>query len=224
MTNRIWTIGSITLIILLLAGGWFLGAQPFMAAAAAADSERASVEQQNAVHQASIAALAQENENLASIQADYAGMQKSIPGTTDSSAFIKGLDLLAADAGVQISGITVGAPTAYTVPASAAAAAAASAETSSPDPASTEAPAAPIAVGSVAVTNPLITPENFVGVQVGVTVTGEYDAVLSFVNGLQTGARLFLVTSFDSARNVEADSAGEVTAQIDGLIYVLKKS
>jgi len=224
MNNRIWTIGSLTLIIVLIAGGWVLGAQPFVTAATAADVERANLEQQNAVHQASIAALAQENENLASVQAEYAALQKSIPSTTDSSAYIKGLDALAADAGVQISGITVGSPTAYTVPASAAQAAAAAAAATSPTPTSTEAPVAPAPVGSVAVTSPLITPENFVGVQVGVTVLGSYDSVLSFMNGLQTGQRLFLVTKFTSTRNADAGDSDAVSAQIDGLIYVLKKS
>jgi Tfp pilus assembly protein PilO len=219
-SNRIWVIGSVTVMIIVLLAGWFLGVEPNLAAAAASDTERVGIEGQNAAKQAEIAALTEQNKNLDDIEAQYKELQKSIPASSNTAAFITGLDGLAASAGVQVVGITVGTPKAYTVPASAAAAAAA-ANAPAPDPSSTAVPAPPIAVGSVAATSPLITPDDFVGIDVGVDLVGSYQAVLSFVNGLQSGSRLVLVTGFTSTAN--ADTA-DVTAHIDGMIYVIKQA
>jgi len=218
--NRLWVIGSVTLMIIALVAGWFLGIEPNLALAATDDTARTDIEQQNAAKQAEIAALTEQNKDLADIQAQYSELQKSIPTSTSTAAFIASLDDLAASTGVQVAGITVGAAQAYTVPASGAAAPV-------PDPATdttaeTPAPVEPAEpVGSVAVTSPLITPENFVGISVGIDLKGSYEAVLSYVHGLQSGPRLVLVTGFTST--TELDTAG-VTAHIDAMIYVLKKA
>ena len=224
--NRLWTIGAVTVMIILLLAGWFLGAQPFLTAAAAADEERAGIDAQNAAQQAEIQRLTEENNNLPAVQDEYNALLASIPTSANSAAFIQGLDGLAAASGVQVIGITVSESVAYTVPASAAAAAdaAAAAETaegSAPAPTPTEAPVV-VPTGSVAATSPLITPSNFVGIRVGVDLKGGYQQVLSFVDGLQTGARLVLVTGFTS--DVNADDPSVVTAHIDGMIYVIKKN
>ncbi|MBX3099269.1 MAG: hypothetical protein KF761_06770 [Salinibacterium sp.] len=220
--NRLWKIGSVTVMIITLVAGWFLGAQPFLDAAAKDDIERASIEAQNTAQQAEIARLVEENKNLDSITADYKTLQKSIPGSPSTASFIQGLDGLAASTGVQVTGITVSESQAYTVPLSAAAAqAAAQAAAETPTPESTEAPVATVATGYVAATDPLITPANFVGIRVGVDLKGSYQSVLTFVEGLQSGARLVLVTGFTSTTS--ADDPTVVSAHVDGLIYVLKQ-
>lgn len=217
-STRLWAIGSVTVMIVALLAGWFLGIQPNLAAAAANDVLRVDIEAQNTAKQAEIASLAEENSKIDSIEKEYRELQKSIPSTTDPAAFITALDALAASTGVQVAGITVDEPRAYTVPASGAAPAPTSSETPAPD-AAAPAPVAP--VGPVAVTSPLITPDNFVGISVGVQLKGTYEAVLSYVKGLQSGDRLVLVTGFTST--AEPDS-GLVSAHIDGMIYVLKQS
>jgi Tfp pilus assembly protein PilO len=219
-TNRLWMIGAVTATIILLVAGWFLGAQPFIAAAAAADSERAGIEAQNTAQQGEIARLTEENEDISTIQAQYKDLLASIPSSSGSAAFIQGLNGLAASSGVQVTGITVSDSQAYTVPASAAVVAAPT-DGSTPAPESTSPPVAAVPIGSVAATSPLITPENFVGIKVGVDLKGGYPQVLSFVKGLQSGQRLVLVTGFTSTTNV--DEAGVVTAHIDGMIYVIKQ-
>lgn len=215
--NRLWVIGTVTVMIIALVAGWFLGVEPNLAAAAADDTERAGIEAQNTAQQAQIVRLTEESKNIDSIQKDYRALQKSIPSSPSTAAFITGLDGLAASTGVQVTGITVSESQAYTVPQSAAAAAPTDAAT--PDPAATEAPAPSAPVGYVAATSPLITPENFVGIRVGVDLKGSYQAVLTFVKGLQSGSRLVLVTGFTSTAN--ADDPTAVTAHVDGLIYVL---
>ena len=221
-SNRLWTIGTVTIMAVLLLAGWFLGAQPFLAAAAAADGERSTVEAQNVAHQAQIAQLLTENKQLPSLEKDFTALNASIPSSSDTSSFITGLNSLAIGAGVQITGITVGNPQAYTIPASAQAAA----PSTDPTPTATAAPA-PVVTGPQAppaTTNPLITPANFVGIQVAVSVAGQYDSVLAFSKGLQSGDRLFLVTGFISNRSLDNPEANFVTATVTGYIYVLKQN
>jgi Tfp pilus assembly protein PilO len=223
-SNRLWTIGTVTIMAVLLIAGWFLGAQPLLASAAAADAERSAVETQNVAHQAQIAQLVTEKKQLPTLLKDFATLDASIPSTSDTSSFITGLNSLAIGAGVQITGITVGDPQAYTIPASAQVAAP-STDSVAPTPAATAAPE-PVATGPqapTATTNPLITPANFVGIQVAVSVAGQYDAVLAFTKGLQSGDRLFLVTGFASDRSLDNPDANFVTATVSGYIYVLRQ-
>lgn len=219
-STRIWMIGSVTVMIIALIAGWFLGVEPNLTAAAASDTERSGIEAQNTAKQAEIAALTKENENLATIEDEYKQLQRSIPSSSDPAAFISGIDVLAASTGVHVKGITVGASQVYTVPQSAVPAPVPT-DPATPAPSSTTPPVPVTPVGSVAATSPLITPANFVGIPVSVEVTGSYQAFLAFVKGLQSGTRLMLVTELNSV--VNADDS-DVTAHADGMIYVLKQA
>jgi len=214
-TTRLWIFGTVTVTIALLLAGWFVGIQPLLAAAATADSDRATIEAQNDAKVITIAQLAKDNENLPALERSYTTLQKSIPTTPSTPDFITGLDTLAGATGVQVKTITVGAATAYTIPASAVP----KPETTSDDPDAAAPSTEPEPVGATAVTSPLVTPENFFGIEVGVDVEGTYADVLAFVKGMQSGSRLFLLTSFTSTTNAEG---GGVTARVGGLIYVLK--
>lgn len=217
-SNRLWVIGSVTLMLILLVAGWFLGAQTFLDSAARADQERIGIEAQNAAQQAEIVRLTDENKDISAITTEYKALQESIPASSNTAGFIQGLNDLASSNGVQVTGITVSESKAYTVPASAVVV---PVDPEAPAPESTEAPAPTIPVGSVAATSPLITPANFVGIEVGVDLKGGYGQVLSFVKGLQSGARLVLVTGFTSTTS--ADDPNVVTSHVTGLIYVIKQ-
>lgn len=219
-SNRLWTIGAVVAMVILLVAGWFVGAQPFLSSAASADEERAGIEAQNAAQQAEIGRLTTENKDLPAVQAQYQKLLKSIPSRSDTAAFIDGVNGLASSSGLQVTGITVSESMAYTVPASAAVVPAPT-DGSTPAPEATAAPVATVPTGSVASTSPLITPENFVGISVGVDLKGGYQQVLSFMQGLQSGDRLVLVTGFTSTAN--ADDSSLVTAHITALIFVLKQ-
>jgi Tfp pilus assembly protein PilO len=221
--NRLWTIGTVTIMAVLLIAGWFLGAQPLLANASAADAERSSVEAQNVAHEARIAQLLIENKQLPSLEKDFAALDASIPSSSDTSSFISGLNSLAIGAGVQITGITVGNPQAYTVPSSAQVAAP-STDAAAPAPSAAPAPVVTGPQAPTATTNALITPANFVGIQVAVSVAGQYDAVLAFTKGLQSGGRLFLVTGFTSNRSLDNPDANVVTSTVTGYIYVLRQA
>jgi hypothetical protein len=227
--NRIWMIGTVTVMLVIVVAGWFLGAQPFIAAAAVADQQTADVAAQNAAQTAQIAQLTTQMKQLPQLKQDYKGLQASIPGTSNTAGFIKGLDALATAAGVQIVGFTVGDPLAYTVPTSVAAAAAAAAPAVSPAPTAkpTTAPPAVVSTAPAVVTDPLITSDNFVGIAVAIDVSGQNANVLSFINGLQSGSRLYLVTGIkttrDIASSVGASPDGEtISTHVTGYIYVIK--
>lgn len=234
--NRIWMIGTITVMLVIVVAGWFLGAQPFIAAAATADTQTADVTAQNVAQAAEIAQLTTEMKQLPQLKKDYETLQSSIPATSNTGDFIKGLDALATAAGVQIVGFTVGDPLAYTIPASVAAAAAATAPAASPAPNATPTPAPPVVVSTApeVATNPLITPDNFVGIEVVIDVSGQNANVLNFIKGLQSGARLYLVTAITTTRDVAvavgmnpdgqavAADPNAVTTHVTGYIYVIK--
>lgn len=65
----------------------------------------------------------------------------------------------------------------------------------------------------------LITAQSLAALEVDVTISGDYDQVLQFVDGLQTGARLFLVTGITT--QLDTDKPELVEASISGLVYVL---
>jgi hypothetical protein len=54
------------------------------------------------------------------------------------------------------------------------------------------------------VTNSQVTAANFVAIPVTISVNGTYGQALNFVDGLQHGKRLFLVTTFASTKSAEA--------------------
>jgi Tfp pilus assembly protein PilO len=210
----LWAVATVTIMIILVVAGWFLGIQPALAAVSQAEGERATVQAQIIAQEATIASLEKEQKNLPKLKKAYDELATSIPGDADTSDFIDGLDALAVAAAVQIVGFTVAEPAPYAVPSSAIPDAA-------PDPSADAAPAPrPTDTGPAPApifTSPLITADNFVVIQIGVDVVGTYDAFLSFVNGLQSGDRLFLVTGLTS----DAVGDGTVNAHVNGYIYVL---
>lgn len=219
-TNRLWAFGAVTIMVVVLVAGWFLGVQPQLDQAAKNDLERSGIEAQNQANLAQIAVLTEQNKKLDTIQADYKELQKSIPSSPGSAAFIQGLNDLASNAGVQVKDIAVSDNVAYTIPESVAAAAPTDGSTPSQEATTDPQPTEP-AAGFVTATSPLVTPENFVGIRVSVSVRGSYQGALDFVKGLQSGSRLMLVSGLSI--NSAADDTGLVLAQVDGMIYVLKQ-
>jgi Tfp pilus assembly protein PilO len=220
--NRIFTIMAVVGMVGVLLAGWVLGVSPQLTAAASDDMQRLTVEAQNLEIQAVVTQLKSDEKDLPTFKATLDGLQRSIPRDANTSAFIDDINALATAAGVVVSGITVADAQAYMPPLSVAPTVTPEPATDAPaaDPAAPEADVpAPDPFVPAAVTNPLVTSENFVLVPVTVESKGAYDQLLNFVNGLQTGPRLFLVTTFSSAPN--EDDIGGFTGIITGYIYVL---
>lgn len=214
-THRILSALTVFLMVALVAAGWFLVAQPQLAAASTANTTLVGVESQSAATQAAIKQLISQQKDLPRLTTDLAALRLSIPSGADSSAYINGLDALAAASGVTITQLTLDNPVLYSSPAPAPAAPTTGA-TPSPTPSPTVAKA-PVKTGWTPPTDSRITGANFIAIPVSVTTTGNWATTLTFLKGLQTGQRLFLITGIST----ELDASGVLKATAKGYIYVL---
>lgn len=214
-THRLLSALTVFLMVVLVAAGWFLVAQPQLAAASTANDSLAGVQSQSAATQAAIKQLIVQQKDLPKLTKNLAELRQSIPAAADSAAYINGLDALAASAGVTITNLTLDNPVVYSSPAPPAPSPTAGA---TPSPAPTAAPAAtPAKTGWTPPTDARITSANFIAIPVSVTTTGTWSTTLTFFKGLQTGTRLFLVTGIST----ELDQSGVLKATAKGYIYVL---
>jgi Tfp pilus assembly protein PilO len=223
--NRLWLIGLVAVMVAVVAMGWLLGIQPQLSAASAADAQRATVQAQNAQNEAVLAKLKKDYSSIDELKKQLVSLRQSVPASADMSAFVTELDTLAGVHQVTVKSISVSDAMPYTAPAAPVAAPSASASPSAtPTPAPTAAaPAAPVApTAPPAVTNPKITAANFIAVPIQLSISGPYSNVLDFVNGLQMGPRLFLVTTFSTTSSSDTTAAaGSVDSSVGGFVYVV---
>ena len=116
LDTRIWAVISFVLVGAILAGGWFLGAAPFLEAKATAEEQRTAIEAQNAQHEATLIALQEASERLPELQARAIELEKAIPSDLESSPLINAINNLAASSGVTIKSITIEEALAYQAP------------------------------------------------------------------------------------------------------------
>ncbi len=191
-TRRIWTIGAIIISLGIIAMGWFLGISPALSQAAQADTQRAAAEAQNTVHEQEMAKLQRQFTDLPLLKEQLAVLRTSIPDSGELSTFLGQLHALELQNGVKVSLFTASNGQLYT-------------------PVKSMSPL-------VVTTDSRVSPSNFVPIQVGVSVEGTQPQVMSFIEGLQTGPRLYLVTDL----NLVLDpTTGNFKAMIGGLVYVL---
>ncbi|MFK3669583.1 type 4a pilus biogenesis protein PilO [Leifsonia aquatica] len=220
--NRLWIICSVLVMALVVAGGWFVGVQPQLAAIADAESQTASVQQTNDTYAQALAKLKKDSEDLPALKAKLASLAASVPEGSDIPAFIDQLNALYTASNVVCVDQAFSDAVAYSpVAPPAAAPASTPAPTSGATPAPTPTPA-PTAAGVPPVVSSLITATNFAARPVSVTVRGQYGDILNFVSGLQSGARLFLVTSFSTVLAADtAAPAGTLDAKVSGYVFSL---
>jgi len=220
MRNRIWNIIAIVTMGAILVGGWFLGVDPQLSAARASNEQRDAAKAENEATRAVVEQLTLDEAELPKLKSELEVLQRSIPANADASAFIENLNALATSAGVTVSAITVSDAQPYAPPVAAPAAAPAAGAATEGDAAATPAPVVDPAAPPAA-TSPLIASDNFVLVPIAVEVKGTAQAALDFVSGLQSGERLFLVTSYASVVGADIDEPDVVTATSTGYIYAL---
>lgn len=222
--NRIWVFGSVLVMVAVVALGLLLGIQPQLAAIAAADADRMGVEASNAGQSTVLTQLITDFQEIESLKAQLAPLQASVPSGTDMSSFVTQIDGLAGTTKVTLTGLTVADAVPY-LPVEApvdpaVAAEAATADASAEGATAEAAPAPPVSMAGVPpFTSPEITTNNFASLTVDITVVGRYADTLAFVNGLQTGERLVLVSGLTTTPLEEGSD--QVTAVISGLVYVL---
>jgi Tfp pilus assembly protein PilO len=183
-SNRIWIIGGVLVIVLVAALALLLGIKPQLDAVSTANTDRASVESQNLLAQAELESLKVEFATLGELKSDLAVVQKSIPATTNYAELNTQLATLQASTGVTITNFTAQDAVPF-VPS---------------EEVVTDVPAT-------------ITATNFTVLPIQVSITGESTALFRFVQGLQTGERLFMVKSLVLSEPTKLE--------ITGMAYVL---
>ncbi|MBT1622019.1 hypothetical protein KK101_04890 [Curtobacterium flaccumfaciens pv. oortii] len=230
--NRLMLLLAVVAAVVVAAGGFFLGVQPQLDRAATAKSDTESISAGNATTRAEIARLRQQAKSLPEMRTRLATLQASVPDAAGVSSFISQLNGTADTAGVQVATITVGDATAYSPPAAPAGGDTSSDTASSDASATATATPAPTAVVTTpaapeTATDSSITSRNFSVIPVSVTVNGEFPGALTFVKGVQSNSRLFLIDSISSsspstAAAADSDAQAESPSwTFSGSIYVL---
>ena len=206
-------IGALLIVIAIIGGGWFLEISPQRAITSHLNSERANVLALNAKNQLLLTQLKKEYQSIAPLKSQLDLLTHSIPPTANVSAFIAELNSTANIYNVTIKSIVVSDAKPYTL------AAQAPANSGSKEPPAPE-------------SNTKINSANFVIIPLQVSISGKDADVLDFVNGIQNGQRLFLISTFTSAGSmgsgatstippISKKTPGTVDASFGGFIYVL---
>ena len=245
--QRLWMLGGAVVALGILAVAYLFGVQPQLAQASDAQDQTVQAQAQLQQTELALGQLQKEYASIGDLDAQLATLQKSIPGASNASAFVRQLSDQASATQVSVTSITVSEPTAYArqVAAGGAAAPAAAASAAAPAPTSSATPQAdstaqpanggqaaataspaPVAANVPAVapalgTDPSITAANFVLLPVAIAATGDEAKLMDFTHQVQLdGPRLFLVDKID-VKAPSGSTSTAYTANISGYIYVL---
>lgn len=187
--NRIWILLTLLIIAAILGLGWLLAVSPLLTQAQEAELQRRDAELTNAAQAAALVQMKEQFEQLDQLEVDLEALRLSIPSDVDSDYVYALLSTYQATSGATPSLITLGEAVQFGIPV------AAESTTATPSAAS-----GPAATGRLA--TDLYT--------VPVTISFEstpVDSVLAFVNQLQHGPRLFLVTSVTTSAQASTITA-----------------
>lgn len=223
--NRLNMLLAVVAMVVVALAGFFLGVQPHLAQAASDRTDQVSVDATNRTTAAELARLKDRAKSLPAMKAELAELTTSVPSSANMSSFYGAVDGVAARAGVKVSAITTSDALAYTAPVAASTAAGTEdSSASAPGEATPEPTAASTGAATAPVTDPAISAANFSAIPVSVSVDGSFDQALSFVGGMQDGARLFLVTTVSSSISQDSTdpaAAAATTWTFGGYVYVL---
>jgi Tfp pilus assembly protein PilO len=212
--KRLWVVITVFAMVVIVGGGWLIGIAPQLAVVATANQSRASVELENAKNQILLSRLKKDYQNIETLKKELDSLRTAVPSSAEISTFVTVLNELADSRQITVKSISVNDAKPYTPVAAA--------------PASTT----DKALGA-AVTNLKITAANFIIIPVQFSVAGEYVKVLDFVNDVQTGSRLFFLSTFsiigsttatgtvNREKNSAASTSEKVDSTIGGYLYVL---
>ena len=109
-TDRVWLLGGVVALILLVAGGWFLLISPKNAETDDVRSSAADASNQLVTLKRQVAALKAESKKVKSYTAQLETNQKALPTTSGVPDFLRELQDSGAAVNVNISSVSVGAP------------------------------------------------------------------------------------------------------------------
>jgi hypothetical protein len=202
--ERLWLIsGGIVAFVLLLIG-YFFFIDPQRSQTSDVNGRVTSVKQQNAVLQAKIDALREENKNLAKWQSEVNQARLALPSTSGVPDFLRSLQSLGSLTHTDVTALSVGQPTPVTAPVGATQPNSDTGAQPSATPTATSS-AAPVSV-------------SVYSLAINATVTGAPTALEKFLDQLQgVQPRAVLVTQIkESAATTTSGkvSSGEASLQL----------
>lgn len=201
--NRLWVIGLVTAIVAVLLLSVLLGVTPALQQVHRNNLERASVENLNQTQALALTSLVSDLRNMTALTTKLAKANAALPPKPQLSSLLGELNSLEKRYGVRLTGYTGGDPQAFDAAA----------------PGSPPAvPAASSASASTTTTAPVSSAPGLYSIPVQVQASGDYADLVDFVGGLQTGKRLFVVTTLTIGTG---SSGGSFTATVNGYVYLL---
>lgn len=225
--HKLSLVGAALAAVVLVAGGWFVGVQPQLASASAADTQRTSIEATNSANRVVLQKLEAEYRELGRSEQALAALRESVPSTPDTAGFTRQVQAAVTGSGVTMTSLSFGTVQAY-APAgtsSTTGGAATSEPSASPSQASTPTPVAtpsavPTPTAPQAYRNDQITASTFDLLPVTVAVDStSYQQALDFTKRVQHTDRLFLVNTLSQTAK---DSGGASESwSLSGYVYVV---
>jgi Tfp pilus assembly protein PilO len=215
--DRLWSIGAIAGMTVVVLLGWFVGVSPLIAQASAANDQANSLNQVNTASVAKLAMLKQQSNNLSTLQRDLGTLRESIPTGADIPGFLTEINALCAKYNVSLQSVTVNDASIYQAPA-APVVPTTSADGSTATP--TPAPSPTTPAGTVAPVAPASNVGALVLVPVVISVTGTFTNVMAFTGGIQTGGRLYLAN--EVAASPGGSGGSQFVGTLTGFVYSLQ--
>ncbi|MGY6496772.1 MAG: type 4a pilus biogenesis protein PilO, partial [Microcella sp.] len=101
--TRLWGVVSALLVLVILAGGWFLGVSPQLNRAATANEQLVQVQSGNELQRLTLAGLQQLEEQRPELEAQLADGRQAIPALAQFPPLLQELSDLAGASGVTLS-------------------------------------------------------------------------------------------------------------------------
>lgn len=213
---KVWNIAGVAVVLLILLLGYVVGVSPALASASESDAELVTVEAQNQVKSAELAALKALSEDSDQLFADLKELDLAVPSTSNTSVFANRINALAEAAGVtfaEVSFTTAAEAISPTTEADVAPVEPAEGEEAEAEAAAEPAPAEPATSGTAVASVP-----GLIALGVNINVSGSPAAVSRFLASVQLDKRSFSVASID----LDTDPvSGESELAVLGSVYVL---
>jgi Tfp pilus assembly protein PilO len=212
--DRLWLPGGVLVLGITMLAGWFLGIAPQLEVARDTRVERIAVEERNVGFEVRLATLEEQFAGIGDLENELAELRGAIPSDGELPDFIRQVTSIAEEHQVSVTSIALSDAQPFVIPEAAVATDPAAEPAIDPAAAATE-------TGATAAPTTSLSPEQFLAVPVTVIVEGGNDAALAFIQGLQFGDRVITIINLSTQPLAAEDSAGPVTATINGLVYVL---
>jgi Tfp pilus assembly protein PilO len=204
-----WVAGSTVAALVVAAGAWFGLISPTLAHASDQRQTASDQRDRNVILETQIAKLKAQYAHLDDYKTQLTALHQQMPSTGDLAEANREIQSVAQTAGVTITVVQPGTPTAFVAPAAA----------STPTPTPTASSSTAAATGDTKASTPTqpTAVDGLYTIPLSVTTLGTYAQTVAFVDGLQQSMpRLFVVTTVDATSQKSSGATVGRPALADG--------